>query len=269
MNITASLVLYQNPEEELRALLHALEGSTADVRLTVVDNSPTQALAPLFAAHDYHWSGHNLGFGAAHNLAFDRIGTSDMHLILNPDITFGPDVIATLADFMAGHPDVACIAPKVFYRDGSLQRLCKLLPTPLNLFSRRFCPPLAERLDRDYEMRAFDYGHRIDLPCASGCFMAVRTERLRQAGGFDTRYFMYMEDIDLSRRLAQTGRVVFLPEARIEHGFAKASYRNRKLMLAHIQSAVRYFNKWGWIFDRQRNKANAQARQAIQRYPAG
>lgn len=256
MKITASLVTYQNPEPQLRELLQSLDHSQLQVRLIVIDNSPTQALAPLFKDHEYHWTGNNLGFGKAHNLAVTQAGDSEIHLILNPDIYFPSDTIEKIDAFMQEQPDITCCVPRVLYPDNRLQRLCKLLPTPLNLFARRFCPWLAEHLDHDYEMRAFDYQTTIEIPSASGCFMAVRTEIFRKIGGFDTRFFMYLEDVDLSRRLAEVGRLVFFHQVTIYHRHAKSSYKNHKLMLTHMLSACRYFNKWGWWFDRKRRLAN-------------
>ncbi|WP_293764877.1 glycosyltransferase family 2 protein [uncultured Aquitalea sp.] len=261
MQVSASLVLFNNPPAQLQRLLDSIAASSTPIRLVVQDNSPTTALAALFGQHDYRHSGANLGFGAAHNRVIAGL-RSDVHLILNPDIEFGADTVATLIAPLEDEADIVACSPLVRYPDGSLQRLNKLLPTPANLFARRFLPFLAKRLDYDYEMQWFGYDRRIDLPNASGCFLAVRTAALQQLGGFDERFFMYMEDTDLVRRLARLGRVAFIPEAVVVHEFGKASYRNRKLMWIHIQSAVRYFNKWGWMLDKERSRINQRARHA-------
>ncbi|EEG10435.1 glycosyl transferase, family 2 [Pseudogulbenkiania ferrooxidans 2002] len=231
------------------------------VDLFVIDNSPTtelQGLCEEFNASYFH-NPQNPGFGASHNLAVFELTEPNIHLIINPDITFDGNTISQLVGFMNDHPEVACLVPKVVYPDGSLQRLCKLLPSPINLFSRRFASALAERLDEDYELRWFGYDQIVDIPYVSGCFMAVRTEVFRKIGGFDQRFFMYLEDTDLSRRLAQHGRVVFYPDAVVKHTFAKQSYKNRRLLFAHIKSAIQYFNKWGWFFDSERHHRNREA----------
>lgn len=67
---------------------------------------------------------------------------------------------------------------------------------------------------------------------------------------------MYMEDIDLVRRIGKIKHSVYLPNVHIVHGFQKGSYKSFKLFLIHILSAIRYFNKWGWFFDYCREKNN-------------
>jgi len=66
-------------------------------------------------------------------------------------------------------------------------------------------------------------------------------------GGFDERYFMYMEDVDLVRRCASLGKVKYLPKMTVVHEFSKGSYHNPKLLRYHVCSAIMYFNKWGWF----------------------
>ena len=80
---------------------------------------------------------------------------------------------------------------------------------------------------------------------------------------FDDRFFMYFEDFDLIRRLHWVGKTVFLPDAEIVHDHAAESYKSRKMLAAHIQSAIRYFNKWGWLFDRERRAWNRQILESI------
>ncbi|HWV71328.1 MAG TPA: hypothetical protein VN040_06425, partial [Pseudosphingobacterium sp.] len=96
----------------------------------------------------------------------------------------------------------------------------------------------------------------LDVPNLSGCFMFVRTAILKKIGGFDPRYFMYLEDVDLVRRIGEHARTVFCPFVSIYHGYQKGSYANGKLMRLHIQSAIKYFNKWGWFIDSDRRKLN-------------
>lgn len=256
MKITASLVLFNNPVLQIEGLLRSLADSTLPVHLIVQDNSPTPKLSNLFRQHEYYHDGCNIGFGAAHNRAIANI-SSNYHLILNPDIQFRPNAVSKLISPMQNDCGIVACSPLVHYPDGQLQRLNKLLPTPINLFARRFLPFWAKYLDFEYEMHWFNYDRQIDLPCASGCFLVVRSEVLKRVKGFDERFFMYLEDIDLTRRISQHGRVVFNPDASIVHEFGKASYKNTRLMLIHMQSAIRYFNKWGWFFDGERRLRNA------------
>lgn len=91
-------------------------------------------------------------------------------------------------------------------------------------------------------------------------FMRISAlQKVEESGEFfDGRFFMYFEDFDLIRRLHKVGRTVYFPDVEIVHDHAAESYKSRKMLLAHIRSAVRYFNKWGWIFDRERKLWNRE-----------
>jgi GT2 family glycosyltransferase len=90
----------------------------------------------------------------------------------------------------------------------------------------------------------------------SGCFLLVRSGILREIGGFDERYFMYLEDVDLVRRVGKSAEVMYEPSVFVVHAYGKGSYRNFKLLAYHILSAIKYFNKWGWFWDPERRRAN-------------
>lgn len=88
--------------------------------------------------------------------------------------------------------------------------------------------------------------------------MFMRASVLQEVGGFDERFFMYMEDVDLCRRIGARHMTVFNPTVVVTHGYAKASYQNLKLLGYHVQSALRYFGKWGWLLDAQRKRLNGK-----------
>ncbi|MBA4708159.1 glycosyltransferase family 2 protein [Aquitalea aquatica] len=255
VSITASLVLFQNPKDQITALLHSVQNSNRKIDLIIIDNSPTNELEKICSAHEYHFVGENIGFGKGHNLAIKSL-RSDFHILLNPDITFESNLVNLLIMPMIEDPSVVGCSPKVLYPDGRLQRLTKLLPTPINLLARRFLPPLSKMLDYDYEMQWLDPDKPFELSNASGCLFAFRTDVFQKLNGFDERFFMYMEDIDLSRRMAEIGRLRYIPQAEVVHIHAKESYKNKKLLLIHLKSAWVYFNKWGWFFDKKRNLCN-------------
>lgn len=261
MKISGSLVLYCSKIDQFEAAIANFLCATVDSFLYVVDNSPV-ALRSDFFSHPrvrYMHSGENIGFGAGHNLAINlACQHSDLHLILNPDIRFGTDVLTALSDFFSKDAELVAAMPKVVYPDGSLQRLCKLLPNPAELIVRRFVPfaSLRASMDKRYEMHGLSQVRPSEVPTLSGCFLMVRSRTLLAIGGFDERYFMYMEDVDLVRRLAVVGRTLYIPTAVVIHEYAKGSYRNLRLLRYHVQSAIRYFNKWGWFFDKHRALRN-------------
>ncbi len=260
MRLSASLVLYNNdPAEFGAAIASYLDGSHGT--LTVIDNSPVSLTHPLFSNNrvEYVFAGENLGFGRGHNRALAMIGNrSDAHLLLNPDVAFGADVLPELIAFLRAHPGVGAVMPNVRYRDGSLQQLCKLLPTPVDLLLRRFLPIPALRrwINQRYELHGLSQSAPSAIPSLSGCFLLVRTEALGAIGGFDERYFMYMEDVDLVRRIGDRWTTMYEPRVSVTHGFAKASYSDPRLRAAHIRSALIYFAKWGFVLDRTRRVRN-------------
>ena len=259
---TASIVLYNNPPEELLRVLECVSREGIE-RLWLVDNSQSDALrhvADGLERVEYIFPGKNLGYGGGHNVAMRRsleMG-ADYHVVINPDITWKGDVLGTLGEYMDSHPDVGQVMPMVRYPDGRPQRLCKLLPSPLPLFGRRFIPlrKLRQFIVSRYELQCFPLDREADIPSLSGCFMFMRVDTLRRVGLFDERYFMYLEDFDLCRRIGDVSRTVFYPGVEIEHAYHAGSYHDRRLLRIHIRSLISYFNKWGWVFDRERRRRN-------------
>jgi GT2 family glycosyltransferase len=244
-------------------LLTMLRDTSHTIAISVVDNSSDAALKSLVEDHGaiYISPDRNLGYGAGHNLGMlHAIEQSTYHLICNPDIECGPAVLSELAEFMDLNPQVGLVMPKVLYPDGREQRLCKRLPTPGDLLLRRFAGPAGKRLMQRslgrYELCDVDLGATRQVPSLSGCFMFLRSAVLRQIGLFDPRFFMYMEDVDLCRRVGAVSHTVFYPRVSVTHGYAKGSYKDPRLLRFHIASAVRYFNKWGWFHDPLRDELN-------------
>jgi hypothetical protein len=96
----------------------------------------------------------------------------------------------------------------------------------------------------------------MEVPNLSGCFMLLRVDVLNIVGLFDEQFFMYLEDTDLSRRINNQFQTMYYPEVSIIHKYEKGSYKVFKLLVYHIQSAFKYFNKYGWFFDPVRTTIN-------------
>jgi GT2 family glycosyltransferase len=203
-----------------------------------------------------------MGYGAAHNIAIRESIYEDIpyHLVVNPDIILTKEALETMLQFIAQHPDVGSLMPQVVYPNGEIQRLCKLLPTPMDVFGRRFLPSkwMCRRNAR-YEMHASGYDKLMNVPYLSGCFMLLRTQAAQEARLFDERFFMYPEDMDLTRRIHRDYLTVFFPHATIIHNHEKASYKSLKMLWIHIVNMCRYFNKWGWFCDKERTLFNQTA----------
>ncbi|MEO5977911.1 MAG: glycosyltransferase family 2 protein [Chryseolinea sp.] len=263
-DLSASIVLYKNSARVLAHAIHSFLSATVESRLFIIDNSPTDELK-YFSSHPritYILNGNNVGFGAGHNIAIKQIiATTKYHLVLNPDVYFDKDVIAKCYQFMQDEPEIGLVMPKVLYPDGRLQPLCKLLPSPRTLIMRRFLwlsAATLKKLNYTYELHCTGYKDIVDVPFLSGCFMFLRTSTLQQVGLFDERFFLYTEDVDLSRRIHKVARTVFYPLATIYHHHERGSYKKVSLLIHNINSAIRYFNKWGWTTDKERIDINAR-----------
>jgi GT2 family glycosyltransferase len=268
-DLTASIVAYKSPANILAQTIHSFLSATKDSRLFLIDNSPTDQLKYL--AYDpritYIFNSRNIGFGAGHNISLRKIvDESRYHLVLNPDVYFDRDVLTTLYNYKEENPETGLVMPKVLYPDGRLQPVCKLLPSPRTLIVRRFLNFLTSTLEKEnyrYELHLSGYDRIIDAPFLSGCFMFLRTEALRNVGLFDERFFLYTEDTDLSRRIHKHFRTVFFPGVTIHHYHQRGSYKSPLLLWRNILSAVKYFNKWGWAIDEERESFNSRAMQQV------
>ena len=261
--ITSSIVTYNTKQDELERLIKCADLSIIDI-IYIIDNSPTNLLKTfvqdLSLKIEYIFNNKNLGYGGAHNVGLQKSMelSADYHIVLNPDIYFEPEVISTLKEYMDQDFNIGAIMPKIIYPNGENQYLCKLQATPFDLFGRRFLPfkSLVEKRNYKYELRPSGYDKVINVPCLSGCFMFLRVSILPEVGLFDDKFFMYCEDFDFYKRIHQKYKTIYYPHVTIIHDHKKESYKNRKMMKMHIKSAIRYFNKWGWLIDRDRKKAN-------------
>lgn len=269
MQISGSIVLFESKKEYAEKVIENFFATDLEVFLYLVDNSPTnelQYLAELDERIEYLHFPQNLGFGKGHNVAINKIlGKSRYHVVLNHDIEFNKQVLEELYSFMEKNEDIGSVMPKVLYESGEIQPLCKLLPTPLTLFSRRFARNnnFTEKLNERYELKEYNYKEILEVPNLSGCFMFIRNSVIQKTGGFDENFFLYLEDVDLNRRIGKIAKTIVYPYLTIKHHFQKGSYQNYHLLKHHIKSAVYYFNKWGWFFDKGRAVLNNKTINAI------
>lgn len=261
-NLTVSVVLFNTDVEEILNIEHIISESSLKIKLFFVDNSPTNSMQSLFVSKrnvEYIHTGNNLGFGAGHNVAIEiSKDISEYHLVLNADVNFKPKILEHIYEYMNQNKDVGLLAPKILNPDGTLQYSAKLLPSPANLIVRRFIPIrlVQKKMDYNYEFHFFDFNSIINVPYVMGCFMFINSKVFDSVKGFDERFFMYPEDIDLTRRIHENFKTIYYPKVVITHKHGKGSYKSLKLLYYHVTSMVKYFNKWGWFFDSKRKKIN-------------
>ena len=258
--VTASIVVHGSPAPQLAKVLACLEAACVN-HVFVIDNSDDERLRPVAEACGICTYRHveNRGFGAGHNIgiALARNIKSDFHVVLNADVCWSRPVIGPMAAYLEAHPDTVMLGPKVYYPDGALQYSCRLLPAPADLICKRFLPSAftAARMRR-YLLAGISHDEPFECSYLLGSFPFFRMSALAEAGGFDERFFMYPEDIDITRRMSRLGKVLYWPRVSIIHEHAAASRHSARMLLIHITNMCRYFNKWGWLFDKERRIAN-------------
>lgn len=244
VKLSVSVVAYNNPEEIL-ACLESLQRYTRayPAAIYLSDNSTARPVAgavrEAFPGVIVLDNGANLGFGAGHNKVLPLLD-SDFHAIVNPDITLKDDALAKMVDYMRAHPEVGLMMPDILNPDGSRQILPKRDPRWIYMFGGKIFPALRRRYCRAGE--AFDGPTEIEF--CSGCFSLIRTELFRELGGYDERYFLYMEDADLSREVRKSRKVLFFPDAKVYHAWHQDTVHHLSALKLHLSSARKYFRKW-------------------------
>jgi N-acetylglucosaminyl-diphospho-decaprenol L-rhamnosyltransferase len=174
---------------------------------------------------------HRKGFGENHNFAFKQ-ASGNFFAVLNPDIRVNPLFLRPMIDVLADRNVGAC-GPLVYSTKGKREDSARRFPTLKILLLRK----LGFLTDSDY---TFDK-RPINVDWVAGMFMLFRSEIFSQVKGFDTRYFMYLEDADICRRLKHLGfRIVFQPALSIVHDARRASQNNFQHFAWHIRSALRF-----------------------------
>jgi len=171
------------------------------------------------------------GFGANHNAAFRR-ATGAIFCVLNPDIRFSVDPFAALVAELADRR-VGVAAPLVVDGAGKPEDSARRFPSAWTLAAKLL--GLAPRLD--YAIGAEPFSP----DWVAGMFLAFRREAFAGVDGFDERYFLYYEDVDLCRRLRRSGfDVRFVPAARVTHLARRESRRSFRHLRWHVASVTRY-----------------------------
>lgn len=267
--LTVSLVVYNSEAGQVKRAVDCILRATP-ARVTIIFNGPSDTLYEQLVGMSRHpvevVRVPNRGYGAGHNVAVRKAleQGSDYHLVANVDLWWDGDVVTPMIEYLDRHPDTSLIAPRTLNPDGSLQYTCRMLPSPLPLFFRRFAPRLFKSRDDRYLLKDLDHTRAIDSPYLLGCFMLFRCDALREYGIFDERFFMYPEDIDITRRLHRHGKTLYWPEVTIVHEHARESGHNLKMLKIHTINMIKYFNKYGWIFDRERREFNRRLRSQVQ-----
>ncbi len=246
IQISGSIVLFNEDIKELSETITCFLNIPLSKKLFLIDNSSERIFYSRYAHPDieYHFVGKNIGFGAGHNLILDQIRElSDCHLVLNPDVSFRKQVIPNLIKALDKEEDVVLIAPGVLFPNGKHQYTCRRYPDFSELLLRYLGFPSKKVQNGEYKDRDLSKPFYPDV--LHGCFLLLKTRYFVDLKGFDERYFLYMEDVDLCRKIDGIGKKkLYFPEEVICHVLKRRSSKDIKLFTIHLISAVRYYFKW-------------------------
>ncbi len=261
-DITGSLVLYKSNISDVEFIIRNFTSVVSVRTLYLIDNSPTNELSCLKSSNkvEYYHNPTNIGFGAAHNIALNEAikTNSKYHFVINPDVKFEARVIDEMVNYMEKKSDIGMMMPKILNLDDSIQFLPKLLPSPYSLMMRKVKFPkfVYTPFINKYELRKVPENKIHEAPILSGCFTLFNINALKEIGLYDDIFFMYFEDWDISRRINQKYKTMYYPLVSVYHAYESGANKNKKLFNIFLKSAVYYFNKWGWFFDKDRRRIN-------------
>ena len=248
------IVAYHPKQQEVDELGQCLAQLPENIRYAIVAND-YQPGEPINQLSDnslkFIRSHSNLGYGKAANLLVNSFSFLQPYIaVLNTDLSWSPETFPVTIKWLFHNRDVCLAVPQIVNPNGNIEKLCKRNPTLLGLFSRRFLPEYIKpkwlkKYDAWYCMDDYDYSSIFESSYLSGCCMIIDSSAFINSGGFDERYFLYLEDADLTRRLSCFGRCVHFPFANVTHNWGRGNHTDIWLSIVNIMSAFKYFLKWG------------------------
>jgi N-acetylglucosaminyl-diphospho-decaprenol L-rhamnosyltransferase len=241
-------------EQCLSSLKKAIEGSSfmsGQVEVLVVDNASSDGsldfLTPLYPAFRFIQNKENTGFAKANNQVLP-LCTGEFVLFLNPDTVLAEDSLDICLSFFRSVPDAGALGIHMIDGTGRFLRESKRgFPTPAASFFKM--SGLARLFPRSKVFAAYYMGHLPEsgshaVEILSGAFMMVRKNILDETGGFDERFFMYAEDIDLSFRITQAGhRNYYLSDATMIHFKGESTKKDFRYIRMFHSAMVLFMKK--------------------------
>jgi N-acetylglucosaminyl-diphospho-decaprenol L-rhamnosyltransferase len=246
--LTVQIVSYNTRDLTLRCLETLLAATAAPMRVVVLDNASddgsADAVAAAFPQVELIRSPDNLGFARANNVIAGTAATEWL-LLLNSDTEVLPGAVDALLAFAVANPAHGIYGGRTLFPDGSLNRgSCYDRLTPWSAFCHATGLVAAFKGSALFDSEniggwARDSVREVDI--VSGCFFLTRTALWRELGGFDARFFMYGEEVDLCHRARARGwRPVVTPAATIVHlgGASRSSPASKRIQVARSRASV-------------------------------
>ncbi len=264
------IVTFYSDLPTLGKVLKRLEDASASCeklfcRVCVVDNSfgreyryfdELQALVSKSSLTIHlQRSSSNLGFGRANNLAFEvaskKNPSADYILVLNPDAFLGLDSLNQALKKMDKYPEIGVLLPRFKSESGEDLYLAKRYPNLWVLFLRGFAPTWLKKLFQksidsyDLKDRPPDQSHFEAVVGSGACFL-MRKNIWAGLSGFDSKFFLYFEDFDLTFRAKKITQVVYEPSIEVVHLGGHTAKKGSAHIKYFIKSARQFFCKHGW-----------------------
>lgn len=251
---------YKHPEM-LRLCLRSLHDTVRDIPYEiVVADSATEAdtgdmMAREFPDIPFFPFRENVGFQRLVRAGLEHVRGRYV-LIMNHDIVATDGAVGKLLSFLRTHSDIGMVGPRLLNFNGAPQASCFRFYRPSTILYRRTALgklPWAKRHLDWFLMNDYDHRRPKDVDWLMGSVLMIRREAYEKVGPMDSRFFMYMEDVDWCRRFWENGyRVVYYPDASFYHYHGKGSARGgfwfsvffNRLTWNHIASGYKYFRKY-------------------------
>ncbi|MBP9773686.1 MAG: glycosyltransferase family 2 protein [Candidatus Peribacteraceae bacterium] len=254
--ISALVLNYRSPQETAKCVLALKNQTIADaLEIIIIDNHSDDESTPMLRARfrsdravKIIESRTNCGYGQGNNMG-ERFATGEYLLIINPDNPLPPEALAQMLAVLKAHPQAGIVGPALVHPDGSIRPSARPFPRWKDLITKRL------------QSTKWHAEHNASIDTASstpitvdwlvGACLLMKTSLFEELGGFDPRFFLFFEDIDLCRRCTNLGKsVLYAPFIRVPDRRQRLSEGGilsllmKKTTRIHLQSALKYFWKW-------------------------
>jgi hypothetical protein len=260
IDVSIAINSYKNTEL-LRLCIESIKRNVKGVSFEViVVDGETQESTAMMMREDFP---DVRFFSYAKNVGFRQLVQKGLEmsrgthtLLLNSDIIVTEGSVEKMHTFLKGRPDVGMVGPKLLGFNELFQESCFRFYKPITILYRRtFLGKFgfAKRHIDWFLMKEYDHIHPKEVDWLMGSAMMVSMEAVAKVGYMDTRFFMYMEDVDWCRRFWENDyKVIYYPDVQMYHYHGKGSAKGgfiysllfNRLMWYHIASALKYFKKY-------------------------
>jgi GT2 family glycosyltransferase len=267
MKISIVIVTYNSSssiEETLKSIV--LSKTNIDYEVIVVDNNSSDNTKNIVKNYEKEYKNirllaleSNIGFSKANNRGA-QVSCGEFILILNPDVIIVDYTLDQILTEFHKHNDIGIYACKLLNVDRSLQYTCRrFLGFFEFLFSRtpikRFMASrYINKSKSKYLMEDYDHENPIEVDWVIGAFMLIDSRIYSQIGGFDERYFLYFEDMDLCYKMKIRGlRVIYDPKISLIHIYSQDSTKKfGKTSILHFKSMFKFYSLHKELFRNQK-----------------